>query len=71
MKLITGEHYFGIPACSSCGMPILLNETNRETTDEGKYRVTCSNVRCRHPTNDYEPKEVEHFQATEALDILS
>jgi hypothetical protein len=61
-KPIAGEHCFGV-MCKSCGCPILLDKSNHELTDDGKYKVTCSNLRCRHPVNEYDLKEVEHFQA--------
>lgn len=71
MELIEeGKRYFGTLACSSCGMRILLDEANREMTDNGKYKITCSNLRCKHPTNKYEPTEVEHFLTTESFTTL-
>lgn len=59
--LIPGNHYFGV-MCSSCGCPILIDDSNYELTDAG-YRVSCGNLRCRHPVNDYPLELVEHFQA--------
>lgn len=51
---------FGV-CCVECGTPILLDKTNHEMTDDGKYRVTCRNFRCPQPVNEYDPLKVDSF----------